>query len=452
MITVKTTPPAYSSAHNANYFVVSSDNVAQANFKYVFDVYVNSVLVTRVKVFPEPEYGYGVFNASKVIQSYLKNNYFKGAKGVVQGVTTEGSFKVSYQVKFGEEYGTPVTTYTNLVTGDPVAAYNYYNELLPMGTQTNIAGFADKLLSNRPTMEKVSLTDYSYIYYFNPAAAEQTITVKTYDLYNALLTTQTTTSSADLIQIGYGPANINYQWAGTIDEAVFYYTVEVGSEKLTLTMDGCSKFQSFQLVFLNKLGGFDTVPMRFKSSRSTQLERKAFGKSSMRLNADGTISSFESGTTDVLIGSEQTYAVGQKNFFKLTTDNLNEHEWQWLHELAGSPLVYLQLSERNTKSTEGRKTEVTEGSISDGVTGALTDEAGSDLLAEDGTVFLSEGSGTPMASPVTTRVSPSSLSIDVTHFPVKLKMDNYEFKKWHQGITSLEVEAEILQNYNSQFS
>ncbi len=75
-ITVNSTPESYASAHDDLWFVATSTNVAQSNFKFVFDVYINSVQVARVKQYPDPTSSKGYFNAGNIVRNYL-SSYFK---------------------------------------------------------------------------------------------------------------------------------------------------------------------------------------------------------------------------------------------------------------------------------------------------------------------------------------------------------------------------------------
>ena len=75
-ITINSTPEAYPSAHDNLYFVVTSNNVMQVGFKFVFDVLINSTIVSRIKLFPDPNNTKGIFNAGGIIRNYLAG-YFK---------------------------------------------------------------------------------------------------------------------------------------------------------------------------------------------------------------------------------------------------------------------------------------------------------------------------------------------------------------------------------------
>ncbi len=75
-ITINSSPDIYSSVHAPLWFVLSSTNTGQTNFKYVCDIYVGGNLVTRLKSFPQPTSTKGIFNVAPVIRNYWAS-YFK---------------------------------------------------------------------------------------------------------------------------------------------------------------------------------------------------------------------------------------------------------------------------------------------------------------------------------------------------------------------------------------
>ena len=69
-ITINSTPDSFSSLHAPLWFVVSSNNTAQTNFKFVCDIYISGTLVTRLKSFPQPTSTKGIFDVAAVIRDY----------------------------------------------------------------------------------------------------------------------------------------------------------------------------------------------------------------------------------------------------------------------------------------------------------------------------------------------------------------------------------------------
>jgi len=121
-ITVNNTPNSYQSFHEDLWFVVTSDNIAQTSFKYVFDVYINSVLVARIKSFPQPNTDKGLFNVAPIIRNYWES-YFQPATSQTAFNYNGSGNVVSFTIQFGEEYAG--TLYSNL-TSSAGTGYNYY--------------------------------------------------------------------------------------------------------------------------------------------------------------------------------------------------------------------------------------------------------------------------------------------------------------------------------------
>jgi len=59
-ITINSIPEQYASLHDELWFVVDSTNKASANFKYVFDVYVDAVLVRSEEHTSELQSRFGI--------------------------------------------------------------------------------------------------------------------------------------------------------------------------------------------------------------------------------------------------------------------------------------------------------------------------------------------------------------------------------------------------------
>jgi hypothetical protein len=110
-LTLLNSPLKISPVYNPNWFVYNSTNVSQQNFDYVFDIYqsTGTTLATspilRVRVPPEPDNLYGVYNPQRILQSFVKPSFTPELTGC-----TPQSF-VEYTFKVGEAY-TLYTTWT----------------------------------------------------------------------------------------------------------------------------------------------------------------------------------------------------------------------------------------------------------------------------------------------------------------------------------------------------
>jgi len=74
MITTINYAPSYlQGTYNPIIWSVTSDEISQPNFSYVFDVYINSTFQIRLKVKPNPS-GAGMIDISQICQANLKND------------------------------------------------------------------------------------------------------------------------------------------------------------------------------------------------------------------------------------------------------------------------------------------------------------------------------------------------------------------------------------------
>lgn len=100
---------------NSDYlFEVTSSQVTQPQFQFVADLILSgsSTVLQRIKQQPNPT-GYGVFNLGQVIASYLaEDNTFKAAPFI-----TSSNAGKRFSVRFGEEYGTSVSSSVLLYSG-----------------------------------------------------------------------------------------------------------------------------------------------------------------------------------------------------------------------------------------------------------------------------------------------------------------------------------------------
>jgi len=62
-------------ANNDMFYTLSSTNTAQANFRYIADIYINGASTyNRIEVVAHPTYSSGVVDISGIVQSYLTSN------------------------------------------------------------------------------------------------------------------------------------------------------------------------------------------------------------------------------------------------------------------------------------------------------------------------------------------------------------------------------------------
>ena len=365
-ITVQSSPAPYSSMHDDLWFVSSSTNVSQITFKFVYDIYISGALVNRVKVFPNPsaEGSYGIYNASPVVRAY-STNYFEPSGSSIL-VASNDKIKVDYTYNVGEEYinasGTTVTNY-GLASG-ALSAYNFYQPLfddillaeantpLSLTSYYNnllITNFTDNWLTERDN-DNISLQfgDNFYATYLK-------ITAGSYSFFTDVVNESGTvidTASASITLAGQmnlfnlSAASIN-TWAGRtlISSSTYGYKcyLKLGvaiTRKLSFTQKSYCKFRQYNLNFLNRLGGWDTMNFALANKRSSKFDRTTYRKASYKLTGTA-MSSID--TFNRYNESTTNYAIQHINSYHLTSDWVTEQDYDWLSQLVASPIVYMEV-------------------------------------------------------------------------------------------------------------
>lgn len=355
-ITINSSPDIYSSLHAPLWFVLSSTNTAQTNFKYVCDIYVGGNLVTRLKSFPQPTSSKGIFNVAPVVRNYWAS-YFKPDVVTPSAFSYTGSdIYVDYELKFGEEYGG--TTYTNLTTTTK-RGYNYVQDFLytpnspmyltPLEYETQYQGV---YLSNR---------DYSNIYFnkerlqngflFLSFLSDAENTTKSHSIdvsvYNGTTTTNYTgagTSFKDFALLDISPRALNdYLGTSAISSTSVYYDVKIkiaGNLKDTARVYlNCTQHDVVTLHFLNSLGGYDTIDFTQVNRQTRNIEKSSFESIEWEYSSNYMNRANSYG---VLYGGSNQFSTRQKLTYRLISDWLSYVDYLWVKQLIASPEVYLE--------------------------------------------------------------------------------------------------------------
>ena len=119
-ITINQQPTSPNMSNNDLLYVLSSALISQPQYQYVADVFISgsSTLVQRIKQQPNPS-GKAVFNVGQILTANLESdNVWK-----TDVFTTSTNCNKNFIVRFGEQYGTSVSSSVTLYTGvSPQAA------------------------------------------------------------------------------------------------------------------------------------------------------------------------------------------------------------------------------------------------------------------------------------------------------------------------------------------
>lgn len=301
-ISILTQPQTFQPVYNPMYYRVTSTNVTQDNFNFVFDIYTGTTattLVTRILLPPRPDASC-IFSPARILEGLLTYDLIPS---ITAGTANQNCLK-QYYIYFGESYGnliTGVTTYSNLNFDSGYtwnAVLNYEQVPSFIYTAYTLSNSTKKFLSDSPATNYFSSAqDRATLSYLNATSAQtgdvstkigRAIQVTTYQtsggnvsnfIYVPIATADTTSSK--MIHIPSGVWNLNnvpaslftygvgtpgavvnvatdYKYEVTVWAADSPTAIDIPiSETKTYRPAPCTKYQPVNLCWLNSLGGFD---------------------------------------------------------------------------------------------------------------------------------------------------------------------------------------------------
>lgn len=364
-ITIQSSPATYASMHDDLWFVASSTNVGETSFKFVYDVYVNGSQVSRTKVFPAPsaEGSYGIFNSSPMVRSYVTNYFEPSGNSIL--VASNDKIKVDYTLQIGEEFvsGGNLVTTLNMASG-ALSAYNYYPPLFADIFFVNndtplvlsdyyenllIENFTDDWLTERDNQQiSIEYGDNFYATYLKITAGTYSAWVDVVNEAGAVVDTASgnITLSGQMNLFNCQAGHIN-SWAGRtlITDASYGYHVYLKrgvaiSRKLQFIQKCYPKFKQYNLHFLNRLGGWDTMKFALVNRRSTELQRASYRRNDWQLSGNRmtNIDSYNKYNETTL-----NYAIQHKDKFHLISDWVTYQDYEWLAQLVASTITYIEV-------------------------------------------------------------------------------------------------------------
>ena len=372
MVTIVNTPAAYSSINDDLWFVCSSDKTSEGSFKYIFDVKINGNIVARAKVFPSIDGNYGIFNAAPIVRAFI-TNYFEPT-GTSILVASNNKIKVDFTISVGEEYivGQNLESYIDMVNTIQ-SGYNYYQSLFSdIMTESDgqplilndyydnmlVGNFQNEWITDR-SVDKIGIEygDNFFITYLKIGSGTYTGKLDVISQSGQVLTTHselvTMSGEMNLFNLQAGALN---EWVGSnvITEASYGYrfslipTESLGEplsslpyRTLTFVQKCYPKHKQFNLHFLNRLGGYDTMKFALVNKRRTEFNRAYYRRSAWQLSGNAMTN------TDAFNRYNETsmpFAIQHKDTLKLTSDWVNEQDYEWLGQLVGSPSVYCEFN------------------------------------------------------------------------------------------------------------
>lgn len=335
-ITIASVPASYTSAHDALWHVVTSDNATLTNFKYVFDILVNGSTVATTKVYPT-DAGVGIIDVAPFVRNYFSSGFNDDGAGFVR--YADGFLHVDYTIRYGEEYSG--TTYPNLTSGN----YKGWNfSLDPF--RTPMTTYANKFLTSRDrTQAKVVSGETFLITYFNSdLASSLTATIQN---LNEDGTNNGSASTGSNFQptavhgiiLDLSPTGVNaYLGTTKVTASTYAYRVSIGSDSIVITQTCAPRFTPVQIIFQNQYGGYDQMAFRLLSRQSRNMERKTYTKGNYELSASNTMAFKDS--SNIMFGGQRAFATSVDYSYSVISDYLSVADYNLGAELLASNEVY----------------------------------------------------------------------------------------------------------------
>jgi hypothetical protein len=331
--TITGAAPTYANAFNDVIFSVydnvrSNDQITYPDFTYICDIYIGATFIRRLKAVPDPIYTGGLFNIKKILQDYMVSvNIPTPLEGVINlGFHSE---RISYQLKFGSEFGETLTT--NEITDSARFVYNSYNKYnISNGSPiyTGVAGF----VTDRPSRVSVDESCFAgFIPFYNPTSGAVTVVGKTYSGSGAVVDTENISVAAS------GLCTLNAAYWGVKTDLVVTDAVAT-----SLTFNGVTYYFDWKCYprsrnktvgFLNRYGGFETYDFMMLSSDTISIDRKKIDPLPYAIGASGVVTYNDPHGTTLNFSNK----VGRK--IKLRSDFVKDGEYMWLEQLIVSPKV-----------------------------------------------------------------------------------------------------------------
>ena len=338
-ITIESIPPSYSSAHDALWFVVSSDMVGSTNFKYVFDLQINSATVASFKVYPDSN-NLGIIDFGPIVRNYFASQLVDDGSGFVRNA--DGFLHVDYTIRYGEEYNG--VTYPNLTSG----SYKGWNfSLDPF--RTPMTTYENKFLTSRDrTAAKVVQGESFLITYFNSdLASSLTATIQNLNedgTNNGSASTGSNflTSAVHGILLDLSPASINaYLGTTKITASTYAYRVSIGADSIIITQTCAPRFTPIQIVFQNQFGGYDQFAFRLLSRQNKKMDRKTYTRSGYEINTSTKTMDFKN-SSNVFYGGTRSFTTAIDYSYFVISDYLTIDDYNLGSQLLASNEIYYQ--------------------------------------------------------------------------------------------------------------
>lgn len=336
-ITVLITPDPFSNLHTPLWHLVESDETAQPDFRYVFDIRVAAVLVARVKIVPGFD-DRGRLDVSKVLKSFIQNYYNPAVPPVGISFQTNNNV-IEYSIEYSEEYGG--TLFPGGLAGTfDYEAWNAYSDDTPgPNPYTAVEPYSLTWMTSRPLPNiEIPRDGHFLLPYMNDP--DDDISVLVEDIDDPLTFGSSTMMDVDrLVHFDLNLESINQLLTAPIPTTVrgykFYIypfsTDPIGP--ITVTWMCEPRIAATTIHFMNRFGAFETYYFTGPTRKAVDFERKNYQAVEGMQPSNFTI--YPTLTTQ--------YHTKHNWTRKLSSGYVDDATHEWLWQLVASPQVYIEL-------------------------------------------------------------------------------------------------------------
>ncbi len=348
-ITIISALPSLLPVGNSDVVVVSSNNTASANFRYVCDV-SGSLSSARLKCDKLPTTNNGFFGVSKVVETLIAPKIPQLTSG-----WQDGGYAVNTNLTFREEFGTPPTVATggtasaSLIAWQAAFRQQDYAAYSPSGYQANTIAGATVTVSNRPTSYTLASADHDFLGFLIKAGSTPVAEIQYNDTSGASARVFTVTGSSNISNYfnmgALGLYNLTAgQTSDSDDGSVLFplvgasYTVrlildDAADDKdrtptYTITIDNCQRYNDLRVFFRNMYGGVDGYTFTRMNRQRVDVDRKTYGYNASVYGDDVY---------------DKQWSVTYRDTYTLNSDWLTDAEFTWLQEMIYASECWIQL-------------------------------------------------------------------------------------------------------------
>ena len=347
-ITVISSLPSLLPVGNSDVVVVSSDNTASANFRYVCDV-SGSLSSARLKCDKLPTTNNGFFGVSKVVETLIAPKIPQLTSG-----WQDGGYAVNTNLTFREEFGTPPTVATggtasaSLIAWQAAFRQQDYAAFLPNNYQAGFGSANQITVSNRPTDYSMASGQHDFIGLILKSGSVPVAEIKYYDKTSLerAFTVSGSTNISNYFNLGpLGLYNLTDMQTSDGDDGtkkfpqagstytVTLYNDDVAVDKdftptYTITIDNCQRYNDLRVFFRNMYGGVDGYTFTRMNRQRVDVDRKTYGYNASVYGDDVY---------------DKQWSVTYRDTYTLNSDWLTDAEFSWLQEMIYASECWIQL-------------------------------------------------------------------------------------------------------------